>query len=345
MVFSATPAHVPIVENEATSRPSLNFVVKLSHVQDTRECREAITLDLLRSANVPCVPTLDYAFSTCRLNSQISVPLPPDGSARIVPRHLTIVVTRFDGPTIRLIDAPLSFPQIAQALAGILRTLKASVKAGVIHRDISAGNLLLSFWKAFLNDWDCARIHKEDRIDITEGEGLNPGRTGTLDMAAIAVLESGGEPGFEHLANYDLESVVYFLWNFLSLRIPNLFPPGYEVLFGVCTTKDAILLSRQRLWNEEPLGPKQVAVVNLFKKGMLDVVEVVTQLADLKSEIVVGVKSSGLVWSRAGGLALCTTPIPNYDETVDKMIAIFDAASKRPEMKSSWDYQPFFVGV
>lgn len=333
VVFNATLAPADIIVNEATLPPlppKPSYVVKFSHVQDTRAYREALALDLVRHARVPNTPELVFAFSTRRLDSQIALPLPPNIGAQIVPRHVTIIVTRFEAPCTHLIHAPLSFQEMARAFVDVLLVLKASVAAGIIHRDVSAGNLLFCLWRVVFNDWDCCKIVAESRL--AETEGSDQGRTGTLDMAAIAVLRLGAKEGFQHLPHHDLESVVYFLWYFLSLRLPGLLPSRVDLLFGVQTSKEAILVARMELWGARKSDAKQRAVQNLARNGMISVIEVITALAELQEKIVVEAPNimtdAEVRWDRdLKRMVPCKSEISDYDETVDAMIAIFRGAA------------------
>ncbi|TFK55665.1 hypothetical protein OE88DRAFT_1652083 [Heliocybe sulcata] len=114
------------------------------------------------------------------------------------------------------IGKPLSTFENSRELVRVIRlAIKAHrdayQKAGVLHRDISAGNILINVtraedgeWKvgALLNDWDLSKnIHKL-------GSPRQPDRTGTWEFMSIALLQDCGKV---HEVSDDLESFIHVL--------------------------------------------------------------------------------------------------------------------------------------
>ncbi|KAK7048092.1 hypothetical protein R3P38DRAFT_2867299 [Favolaschia claudopus] len=137
-------------------------------------------------------------------------------------RHTRILLTPVGGP----LNEFKSTKALAQALSNAVRHLQIASDAGVLHRDVSEGNLLLQEvpdengeHQGFLIDWDHAEFTLHG-FKFFEQEFKNRARnptfpkieeslkylTGTLPFIAIGVLEE--QP---HTKHHDLESVHWLL--------------------------------------------------------------------------------------------------------------------------------------
>ncbi|KAH8109259.1 hypothetical protein DFH11DRAFT_1548392 [Phellopilus nigrolimitatus] len=105
--------------------------------------------------------------------------------------------------------------ELVLAIKTIFQTIKRLTNEGVLHQDISLGNIILAkdknggpFRKAFLIDFDQAIDMTEQMLEHAKGK-----RTGTLPFMAIELLRSykDGKPMFPHAYYHDLESVFYVL--------------------------------------------------------------------------------------------------------------------------------------
>ncbi|KAH8109275.1 hypothetical protein DFH11DRAFT_1479433, partial [Phellopilus nigrolimitatus] len=115
--------------------------------------------------------------------------------------------------------------ELVLAIKTIFQTIKRLADEGVLHQDISLGNIILAkdksggpFRKAFLIDFDQAIDMTEQMLEHAKGK-----RAGTLPFMAIELLRSykDGKPMFPHAYYHDLESVFYVLcWLCIVLEGP-----------------------------------------------------------------------------------------------------------------------------
>ncbi len=204
------------------------------------------------------------AAGTKRSSSQAGAPLPASkrscsasptkGSSNLPPNriHRRVIIKDYGKP---LYEA--SSPQVLlRALEGCIQGHRSLRDAGLLHRDISANNLMVnedpdnSSWPAFLIDLDLAV--REPR----EGASGAEGRTGTKAFMAIGALL-----GEQHSFMHDLES---FFW----------------VLFWICIHYDGPGKGRRVLrfdkWNfveTEELAETKLGVIadsDMFSKTLLD---------------------------------------------------------------------------
>ncbi|KAF9483011.1 hypothetical protein BDN70DRAFT_828166 [Pholiota conissans] len=85
---------------------------------------------------------------------------------------------------------------------------EAYFKAGILHRDISVGNILITDKGGILIDWDmCIRLSPEKK------SARRPKRTGTWQFMSARLLQ---EPSASHMLEDDRESALYvLLWTAL----------------------------------------------------------------------------------------------------------------------------------
>ncbi|RMZ88367.1 hypothetical protein DV736_g4410, partial [Chaetothyriales sp. CBS 134916] len=95
------------------------------------------------------------------------------------------------------------FTSIAELLKGLHDAIRVHqslyAKGGIIHRDISVNNIILTHFGGMLIDLDLA-------MEINQGPSRARHRTGTMEFMAIEVLEV-----FSHTYRHDLESFFYVL--------------------------------------------------------------------------------------------------------------------------------------
>ncbi|KAH8109268.1 hypothetical protein DFH11DRAFT_951749 [Phellopilus nigrolimitatus] len=105
--------------------------------------------------------------------------------------------------------------ELVLAIKTIFQTIKSLAEEGILHQDISLGNIILAkdksggpFRKAFLIDFDQAIDMTEQMLEHAKGK-----RAGTLPFMAIELLRSykDGKPMFPHAYYHDMESVFYVL--------------------------------------------------------------------------------------------------------------------------------------
>lgn len=290
-LFAGSPDVTPFARGtaifnavKAGETPAKCYVVKISWVSDSRAGREGLALCRLLDHSVPNVPTLVYAFSSNRLSSQFrDFPNSPSQ------RHLTIIVVTLPSRCTRLIDVPLSFPSLLERFATLIKTLQLCEAAKVRHRDISTGNLLVTDQqdghRLILNDLDCSTI-----LDTPPPPSLSSptARTGTLDTASIAVLMSGHNLGFRHLAFHDLESSFYTLVKVLVERLPIVFE-GKPTLFGNSGASNAeVIVARQQLWLKDGFYLRDEIESSLVKAGLGSVLLLLRGIWRIKEQIVHG---------------------------------------------------------
>ncbi|KAJ7510464.1 hypothetical protein B0H11DRAFT_2269829 [Mycena galericulata] len=127
---------------------------------------------------------------------------------------------------------------------------ESAVDRGILHRDISFGNLLLSPYKScgVVIDWDLA---KKMELLIAGHATEHDSRTGTRAYQSVKVLKASPKLGHhDHLD--DLESIYYVL---------------YSILYGYDTRGDPLdpLISSSNLtiWNDHTQTPEALSQVKL----------------------------------------------------------------------------------
>ncbi|KAI0365606.1 hypothetical protein BV20DRAFT_728976 [Pilatotrama ljubarskyi] len=151
--------------------------------------KEGVVLEKLREKDVNYVPTLvchgDMAGQETR--SQAVWPKYHPGQECKLKRHqhYRLVVQEVGKP----LDQFSNGYQLVFALWCCLQAHSQAYEVGIIHRDISAGNLLLykgeDGWGGLLNDWELSK----ELAQQTE-EGRQPDRTGTWQFMSARALNN-----------------------------------------------------------------------------------------------------------------------------------------------------------
>ncbi|PPQ89990.1 hypothetical protein CVT25_009630 [Psilocybe cyanescens] len=99
-------------------------------------------------------------------------------------------------------------------LADVIEAAQQAYKAGVQHRDISAGNVMIvkdkatQEWRGVLIDWDMCLLLEQPSINSQE---TCTGRTGTWAFMSARLLRTSPSKPFEHSLGDDMESVFWVL--------------------------------------------------------------------------------------------------------------------------------------
>ncbi|TFK88444.1 hypothetical protein K466DRAFT_662290 [Polyporus arcularius HHB13444] len=154
--------------------------------------KEGDTLHELNQADVPYVPTLichgdlkgpEQTTDWRSLWKQYY----PDECPLQRHQHYRLVVKQVGKP---LTEFGPGFDDLVMAIGCILEAHAAAYRLGIIHRDISAGNMLLykdddGEWYGLLNDWELSRRH-----DIDYGDSRQPDRTGTWQFMSVHAADN-----------------------------------------------------------------------------------------------------------------------------------------------------------
>ncbi|PIL33375.1 hypothetical protein GSI_03995 [Ganoderma sinense ZZ0214-1] len=172
--------------------------------------REGVTLQFLNDKGVQFIPTLvchgDLPGQTTK--SQVhwkefhpgekKSPLKKHTHYRLVVKEVGLPLEAFRG----------SSSQLCRILFFCLQAHARAFKAGIIHRDISAGNMLLyrddqGRWYGLLNDWELSK-----KVDDGPPEGRQPDRTGTWQYMSANALN---DPTRKIMIQDELESFFHVL--------------------------------------------------------------------------------------------------------------------------------------
>ncbi|KAI5295068.1 hypothetical protein KEM52_002433 [Ascosphaera acerosa] len=128
---------------------------------------------------------------------------------------------------------------LAIALHGVLEAIKACIRAGIIHCDISEGNIMTDSdgTKGYLVDFDLAREypHRHDEV----------WRNGTLIFMSIRLL---GNNDASNRHTDDLESVFWVLvWLTMSYRAPGRYDKGHSLALWRLLSAHEIAHQKERL--------------------------------------------------------------------------------------------------
>ncbi|KAI0359642.1 hypothetical protein OH77DRAFT_1518030 [Trametes cingulata] len=188
VVGRATRGHIAL---EATPGAGDDFVYLKDAwrvVVDTIQ-KEGVVLEKLRENDVPHVPTLvchgDIAGQ--RTVSQAVWPKyhPGEECKLKEHQHYRLVVKEVGKP----LDQFENGYELVLALWCCITAHAQAYEIGVIHRDISAGNLLLykgeDGWEGLLNDWELSK-----ELDQQTEEGRQPDRTGTWQFMSARALNN-----------------------------------------------------------------------------------------------------------------------------------------------------------
>nr|VWO98105.1 Uncharacterized protein [Ganoderma boninense] len=108
--------------------------------------------------------------------------------------------------------------ELITALMCCIQAHESAYKAGVIHRDISSGNLLLyrqdnGAWCGLLNDWELSK-----KMDYSSFEGRQPDRTGTWQFMSVHALN---DPLRKMVIQDELESFFHVLLHYAIRFLPH----------------------------------------------------------------------------------------------------------------------------
>ncbi|RPD57788.1 hypothetical protein L227DRAFT_655338 [Lentinus tigrinus ALCF2SS1-6] len=153
--------------------------------------REGSILQALNGAKIKYVPTLvcdgDIPGQATISHDLWKAYHPKDQECPLkLHQHYRLVVKEVGKP----LDQFENAAELVLALGCCIDAHKAAYKAGIIHRDISAGNILLWYnagvgWQGMLNDWE---LSKHVPADDAASGGRQPDRTGTWQfMSALAL--------------------------------------------------------------------------------------------------------------------------------------------------------------
>ncbi|KAF9475557.1 hypothetical protein BDN70DRAFT_955323 [Pholiota conissans] len=144
---------------------------------------------VLAAGDLPGQRTRTEEFRTRRWNK--------NKHYRIVLKEVGISLTSFK-----------TFPEAVTAMANALQAHREAYAANVLHRDISAGNIVIYNNGGLLVDWEMARC-----LDDTGPGPSNIVRTGTWAFQALEIQQKT----IEHKRYHDLESF-YHVLTWLSLK-------------------------------------------------------------------------------------------------------------------------------
>ncbi|PIL33392.1 hypothetical protein GSI_04012 [Ganoderma sinense ZZ0214-1] len=154
--------------------------------------QEGLTLQFLNDQHVKYVPTLlchgDLPGQVTKSqdhwqsfhSDQKKVPLKRHQHYRLVVKEVGLPLEEFEDRSFEL----------CAAIFCCLIAHSQAFKAGIIHRDISAGNMLLCMgedgeWYGLLNDWELSK-----KTDFGSPEGRQPDRTGTWQYMSAHALNN-----------------------------------------------------------------------------------------------------------------------------------------------------------
>ncbi|KAI1784352.1 hypothetical protein LXA43DRAFT_1186478 [Ganoderma leucocontextum] len=182
--------------------------------------KEGVTLEFLNDKGVQYVPTL-----LCHGDLPGQVTVSQDHWRRFHPdeeklplkkhTHYRLVVKEVGLP---LEDFRGSSAQLCRALFFCLQAHARAFKAGIIHRDISAGNMLLyrgddGKLYGLLNDWELSK-----KVDHGPPEGRQPDRTGTWQYMSAHALN---DPSRRIVIQDELESFFHVLLYYAIRFLPH----------------------------------------------------------------------------------------------------------------------------
>ncbi|TBU26972.1 hypothetical protein BD311DRAFT_666476 [Dichomitus squalens] len=181
--------------------------------------QEGATLQFLNQRKVPYVPTLvchgDLGQVTQsqkhwkELHPEVEkVPLKTHSHYRVVVKEVGLPLTEFLE----------SSSELCYALYCCIKAHAAAFDAGIIHRDISAGNLLIykddeGEWTGLLNDWELSK-----KVDNESPEGRQPDRTGTWQYMSAHALN---DPYHRIVIEDELESFFHVLLYYAIRFVPH----------------------------------------------------------------------------------------------------------------------------
>nr|VWO95306.1 Cytochrome P450 monooxygenase AKT7 (EC (AK-toxin biosynthesis protein 7) [Ganoderma boninense] len=185
--------------------------------------KEGETLRRLNEANVPHVPTL-VAHGDLRGQATQA----PDAWKKVNDKHRSrmkrhqhyrLVVEEIGKPLSQFKNSG----QLMLVMHDCLQAHSEAFKIGIIHRDISGGNVLLykdkkGAWRGLLTDWELSKDFRKD------SKPRQLGRTGTLQFSAVRILD---DPSKTVCVTDEIECffhvLIYFAVRFLQHNLPDRF--------------------------------------------------------------------------------------------------------------------------
>ncbi|KAK4049724.1 hypothetical protein OIV83_003999 [Microbotryomycetes sp. JL201] len=267
VLFKSSPASSPFsratVALKLASPGSVaeqRVVVKVQNVDDNRKLREAQVWKAIDAYNRERETTWISSRDSIEVMAHLAAVERVFICDRFLKRHAPLAQTNFDRSKHHAVitrhqGVIVHLVKVIKKLFVVLHELWAA--AGVLHRDISIGNVLHSQGQLVLTDWDCAWAKTLDNSSAERRQ-----RTGTLDTMAIAVLKPAdsrprNSTPFNHDLLHDLESAVYvFLkivwWHLRLSASPDESEFWNEVLLFDNPTVDTLTIAGQRalLWGD-----------------------------------------------------------------------------------------------
>ncbi|PIL30507.1 hypothetical protein GSI_07207 [Ganoderma sinense ZZ0214-1] len=181
--------------------------------------REGVTLQFLNDKGVKFVPTLlchgdlsgqvtTSQIHWAALNPDKKLPMKRHQHYRLVVKEVGLPLEEFKNNSSELCDA----------IFCCLTAHAQAFEAGIIHRDVSAGNMLLykdedGEWCGLLNDWELSK-----KIDFGSPEGRQPDRTGTWQYMSAHALN---DPFRKIVIQDELESFFHVLLYYAIRFLPH----------------------------------------------------------------------------------------------------------------------------
>ncbi|KAI0359651.1 hypothetical protein OH77DRAFT_1047033 [Trametes cingulata] len=152
--------------------------------------KEGVILETLRQHQVQYIPSLlchgDVAGQETKTQAVWSRLFPGETCYLKRHQHYRLVVKEVGKP----LEDFTNGAELVQALWCCLKAHQQAYAHGIIHRDISAGNILLyrradGRWQGLLNDWELSK-----KLVQQEGDGRQPDLTGTWQFLSVGALNN-----------------------------------------------------------------------------------------------------------------------------------------------------------
>ncbi|KAI0693651.1 hypothetical protein BC835DRAFT_1352886 [Cytidiella melzeri] len=169
---------------------------------------EAAVYAVLQKKFVPFLPSVLVSGDVCLSTGHVQCTLTQDyaeGYAWSRPtawlrRHVRHRVVQHLALPLRMVR---NSKELVRAIRNVLEVIKRAHEANILHRDISAGNIMLDKdFNGILNDWD----HAIDTLNTGEGHAY---RTGTWQFMSIRVLKNVTKV---HTVHDDVESAFWVFY-------------------------------------------------------------------------------------------------------------------------------------
>ncbi|KAI0693661.1 hypothetical protein BC835DRAFT_1352953 [Cytidiella melzeri] len=169
---------------------------------------EAAVYAVLQKNFVPFLPSVLVSGDVCLSTGHVQCTLTQDyaeGYAWSRPtawlrRHVRHRVVQHLALPLRMVR---NSKELVRAIRNVLEVIKRAHEANILHRDISAGNIMLDKdFNGILNDWD----HAINTLNTGEGHAY---RTGTWQFMSIPVLQNAKKV---HTIHDDVESAFWVFY-------------------------------------------------------------------------------------------------------------------------------------